>query len=454
MRQKLAAMNPNGLYHGLAAVTLRSRMLGMFVAVVMLAACAGHPVAPGASLPGQAPYWNPEEAVRYYQRGHEGLATESAERDTKNAPLLDPFRFPEDGKLPKRSGMLIPAVASTHGTPAPMAAVLARVPHKRLVLKVSPGDRIRVSVSDGDEFSGVFEVDFDGRLKVPFMQALAVAGKPLEEIELAIASALVAEDLFRVETAQVSVEIQQWAPVQISVAGAVFNPGRVLINNRDPEMRAQLTQDGGDFAPERYLSAALRAAGGVTPDAAVNSIVLIRSGKSRVLDLSGAVTGEWFEDVVLISGDQIVVPRTGRFTNALVRPSAITPPGIRVFMSNLTVPAQNNTGSAVGQDSTRLPYGMRFLQGLAAANCIGGARPTNAGRSAVLITTNPLTQETRVVERSIEDLLRHRDRDAFNPYLMPNDALACYDSGVTTLRDIARSLSDVLSPFSALLGMF
>jgi protein involved in polysaccharide export with SLBB domain len=438
---------------GIAYTTRRARIFVSLFALALIAACAGRPVTPGASLPGQAHYWNPEEAVRYYQPGEKGLENESTESVAENPPLPDPFRFPEYGNLPEPTGILIPAVASTHQRPESMAAVLAHIPREPQVLKVSPGDRVRVSVSDGDEFSGIFEVDFDGRLKVPFMQALEVAGKSLEQIERAVASALVVEDMFRADTAQVSIEIQQWAPVQISVSGAVFNPGRVLINNRDPEARAQLTQDGGDFAPERYLSAALRAAGGVRPDAAVNSVILIRDGKSRVLDLSGAVTGDWFEDMVLISGDQIVVPRTGRFRNALVRPSAITPPGIRVFISNLTVPAQNNTGSAVGHDSTRLPYGMRFLQGLAAANCIGGSRPTNAGRSAALITTNPVTQETRVIERSIEDLLRHRHRDAFNPYLMPNDALACYDSGITNLRDIARSLSDVLSPFSALLGI-
>ena len=35
-----------------------------------------------------------------------------------------------------------------------------------------------------------------------------------------------------------------------------------------------------------------------------------------------------------------------------------------------------------------------------------------------------------------------------NPYLMPNDAVACYDSAVTNVREVARTVTDILSPFT------
>ena len=72
---------------------------------------------------------------------------------------------------------------------------------------------------------------------------------------------------------------------------------------------------------------------------------------------------------------------------------------------------------------------------------------SNAGRYAVLITRNPKTQETEVIQRSIEELVLSPDRDTINPYLMPDDSIACYDSAVTDSREAANTISTLLSPF-------
>jgi hypothetical protein len=117
-------------------------------------------------------------------------------------------------------------------------------------------------------------------------------------------------------------------------------------------------------------------------------------------------------------------------------------------MSNLIDSAFNNSSAAVGRYSTNIPYGTRLLQAAVSANCVGGKEWTNAPRKVILASVNPITQKTQVVERSVEQLMRHSDRDDMNPYVMPNDAIACYDSNVTNLRDIARSMADILSPFS------
>ena len=85
-------------------------------------------------------------------------------------------------------------------------------------------------------------------------------------------------------------------------------------------------------------------------------------------------------------------------------------------------------------------------------NCVGGTGTTNADRFAVLISRNPATDRTEVIERRIEALVRRSDRDNHDPVLMPGDAIACYDSHVTNARDVARSLIEVISPSSLLLG--
>ena len=71
----------------------------------------------------------------------------------------------------------------------------------------------------------------------------------------------------------------------------------------------------------------------------------------------------------------------------------------------------------------------------------------NAGRSAVLISRNPTNGQSIVVERSIEQLVRAANRDDIDPYLMPGDAIACYDSAAMNVRDLVATISEAASPF-------
>jgi hypothetical protein len=166
--------------------------------------------------------------------------------------------------------------------------------------------------------------------------------------------------------------------------------------------------------------------------------------------LRPAVTGGVLPDVPLTAGDRIIVPSRDCFQDALMRPTPITAPGMRVFLSNLTTPAASNAQSAIGKDATSLPYGTRMLQGLVAANCVGGNGATNSDRVGVLVSSDPVTGKSVVVHRAIEDLLADPGRDDVNPFLMPNDAIACYEGGVSTVRDVVRAIGEMLGPFALL----
>jgi hypothetical protein len=54
-----------------------------------------------------------------------------------------------------------------------------------------------------------------------------------------------------------------------------------------------------------------------------------------------------------------------------------------------------------------------------------------------------MTGVSVVIERDIEDLLRRADRDDYDPYLLPSDAMACYDSTITNIAEIGRVLGVV-----------
>jgi hypothetical protein len=80
------------------------------------------------------------------------------------------------------------------------------------------------------------------------------------------------------------------------------------------------------------------------------------------------------------------------------------------------------------------------MQAVIDSNCVGGSRSTNANRSSVLFSRNPITGVSAVIERDIEKLLRRANRDDYDPYLLPGDSLACYDSSVTNITEIGRVL--------------
>ena len=336
--------------------------------------------------------------------------------------------------------------ASPSQTPLP-----ANINPARNALPLSPGDMLEIMMEYGEGFNGIYVLDNFGLLTLPILDAINASGMSPKDLSEHIELALIKAHVFRSATATVNVKVLHLAAIEMPVTGAVFQPGRVLINDKSKKMLIdQRINATGDFSNKRLLSEALRAASGIRPDAKIDQIILIRQGWQIEVDLTGILTGLPVKDYPLIAGDQVIVPSTGCFQSHLVRPSQITPKGIRVFMSNLIDSAKSNSSANVTRYSTNLPYGTKLLQAAVSANCVGGKEWTNAPRKVMLASINPMTQQTQVIERSIEQLVRLANRDEINPYIMPNDAIACYDSSVTNLRDVAQAVLEVITPFTLL----
>ena len=315
-------------------------------------------------------------------------------------------------------------------------------------IRYSPGDRVNVFVTSAQEFSGDYVVGSDGAIRLPFVPGLIAVGLTGDELAMRIQYALVKHKMFAANEFRVSVRSVQFSSVNITVAGAVFLPGRISIGGaRDPDKGEKAVNKFGDNPSDRDVAAALRGAGGVRPDADLQHVTLHRNNQRFDLDWRGALIGQPVDDIVLVGGDHIEVAEASCFQSGLVRPSQITPPGIRIFQSNLTQPVNSNANSAIGQQSQNIPYGTRFLAGLVASNCVGGSIASNARRFGVLISRNPKTLRTEVIQRSIEELVRSADRDIINPFLMPDDSIACYDSGITDAKEFANVMQSLLLPF-------
>ncbi|PZN92129.1 MAG: polysaccharide biosynthesis protein [Alphaproteobacteria bacterium] len=320
----------------------------------------------------------------------------------------------------------VPATALVGG-PAPLA----------------PGDRLRLRIAgDNDQLSGVHVIAEDGSLAVAGLERLTAAGLTEARLQRTLGAALVAARLIRPLGPAIDLRLIESAGVDVAVTGAVFAPGVVRTGERNNDNRIGQKEGAasGDANAGANLAAALRAAGGVRPDADVGRIYLLRGARWTVVDLEAAVAGAAIDSIAVTAGDKVIVQSSGCFRADLVRPTAITQPGIRVHMSNLSRPGNNNAGSAIGKDSESLPYGTRLLQGLVEMNCVGGSA-MNASRRAVLISRNPMNGQSIVIERAVEKLVRSADRDAEDPYLMPGDALACYDSRAMNVADAINLVS-------------
>ncbi len=321
-----------------------------------------------------------------------------------------------------------------------------------IALPLSPGDRLEVSIPNEPYFSRVYEVNEEGNLEVPYLGAMSVTGLEPSYVEHKLAHALVERGFFPPNTLQMTIQVIEWSPVTVNISGEVFQPGAIQINlpyyPEESAVSPDANQITGEFPYRRNLTDALEAAGGVLPTANVKKIRLIRDGKERVFDLSGALTGEPIENIPLIAGDRLIVPAAERFQAELVRPSAITRPGIKVFVSNLTIPSTSNATSSINnmEEGITFPYGARFSQAVIATNCAGGTDATNAHRRAILVRVDRLTGETTHMDRGVEELLRNSHDNDDNPLLMPKDGVACYDSAVTNVRDVFQFLGDIFTP--------
>jgi len=378
----------------------------------MAASCASHQVPENREN---------VDAGQAYQARYRGPDTDGVE--VTRSSYLDEMKCTDGGRLSDGDSFTSKFGASAASVTGGNAEVL------------SVGDLVQVFIEEDETLTGSYVVGEDGNVRVPFLRAVPAAGRSPRSVENAIARALLADDLYTIEP-RVSVILKDYAEATVFVSGAVFEPRQVIVGGsnaqtRDPERQQAL----GAATPSRRLSTSLRNAGGIRPDADLSRVVLIRGGTRTVYDIREAPHGGPFADPILISGDRVEVPSRQCFQDDLVVPSSVTPPGVKVFLSNLTETATSNS-AAEAQDARDMRYGTRFLQAVFGLNCVGGSKLTNANRRAVLFSRNPITGESVVIDRSIEDLLRNGERDEFNPYIMPEDSIACYDSSTVSVRNL------------------
>ena len=219
---------------------------------------------------------------------------------------------------------------------------------------LSRGDLVDVRAAEDDLFSDAYVVSSDGTLKLPFLPGIQAEGRTVGAVEADIINALIAEEFYAFAP-RISVRVQDYSEVRVGVSGAVFEPQPVRIGGVQGDQIDDRRQGALGAATEsRNLSVALRSAGGVRPDADLSAIELRRAGRLYRLDLRPLIDGSTAGDIILLAGDEIRVPSRDCFQDELMVVSPISPPGISLFLSNLTEPALANAPSAVGREVREL----------------------------------------------------------------------------------------------------
>ena len=156
---------------------------------------------------------------------------------------------------------------------------------------IQPGDQLTISVWKEKDLQGDVLVRPDGGLSFPLAGDLNARGKSVEELRLALTDRLKAY----IPEPVVTVAVKTIGGNQVYVLGKVNRPGQFPFSSPVDVMQA------------------LSLAGGATPYAALNDIVILRreNGRQEALHFHyGQVEHgkELSQNVLLQSGDTVVVP--------------------------------------------------------------------------------------------------------------------------------------------------
>lgn len=161
----------------------------------------------------------------------------------------------------------------------------------RSTYKVQPGDRLNISVWNEPDLQKELLVAPDGGIAFPLAGEMSVIGKSIVELRQELSQRLtryLSEPI-------VTVNVSEVLGNKIYVLGQVRKPGQYIVN------------------PMVDVMQALSMAGGTTPFASLNNILILRRrGAEQIaidFDYGDVVSGEHLElNIVLQSGDVVVVP--------------------------------------------------------------------------------------------------------------------------------------------------
>lgn len=234
----------------------------------------------------------PEEEPFFYGALHPGDVAKENSITTDALDYSLPCR-PQETRiavgavLMKSLGVLAAVTVAALSLATPLTASAA-------AYSIASGDLLTVSVYRQEDMTYRVRVDTEGFIRFPVAGRIAAAGKSTDTIERTIAQALRRSGYSQPE---VVVSVDQYAPRNVFVLGAVTNAANVQI----PE--------GGEISAMQAISAT----GGLSEDADIDGIVVRRAVGKNVQTIKvparDILNGKSVHDIELTPSDTVVVPR-------------------------------------------------------------------------------------------------------------------------------------------------
>ncbi|QYM77678.1 polysaccharide biosynthesis/export family protein [Horticoccus luteus] len=90
--------------------------------------------------------------------------------------------------------------------------------------KLTPTDRVRIAIFQEEDLSTIARIDAKGCVNLPLVGEVRLAGMTRTDAQLAIEKAY--HDGRFLRTPQVTITVEDYAPREVSISGAVNSPGR------------------------------------------------------------------------------------------------------------------------------------------------------------------------------------------------------------------------------------
>lgn len=128
--------------------------------------------------------------------------------------------------LPRALLLLLAVLLARPLAAQPAPAALTPGPGNRAITYIiALTDRLRVSVYQEDDLSNIGRVDSQGRINLPLVGNVNVAGFTIEQAQQAIEAAY--RDQRYLRNPQVTITVEEYAAREVIVQGEVVSPGRI-----------------------------------------------------------------------------------------------------------------------------------------------------------------------------------------------------------------------------------
>jgi polysaccharide export outer membrane protein len=295
------------------------------------------------------------------------------------------------------------------------------------------GDLININVFAADDYSTQVLVLQDGTINLPRVGPVFVLGQTIQEAENTVASQ------YRqfIRQPMVTISPITLRPIRIAIAGEVKRPGSYTLDRG-----SNIDDADNNSPPFPTLTEAISQAGGITSKANIREIQIRRYVAYNETEISTfnlwdlIQAGDLRQDVVLQSGDEVIIPTAVNNSPGEVSELAsasFAPSAIKVYIA----------GEVENPGILEVPLDTALNEAILNA----GGFNSRANRTVVdLVRVNP---DGTVSQRQIEVDFSQDVNEEVNPMLADQDIIVVNRSGLTRFGD---SVGIVLSPVTQILN--